>query len=119
VSRQNSLVAEVPNWYFGSRVTTRAELNEIAQYIVIISSLPTEWSFALKHGVEFRTETGCCAEWQTLQFGATNCQSNANCKKKKEEEKCRWICIAQQNPYFVAVVSVDTHWSKIHLVSQD
>jgi hypothetical protein len=29
VSHQNSLVAEVPNWYFGSRVTTRAELNEI------------------------------------------------------------------------------------------
>jgi hypothetical protein len=25
------LVAEVPNRYFGSRVTTRAELNEIAQ----------------------------------------------------------------------------------------
>jgi hypothetical protein len=32
VSRQTSLVAEVPNRYFGSRVTTRAELNEIAQY---------------------------------------------------------------------------------------
>jgi hypothetical protein len=32
VSRQTLLVAEVPNWYFGSRVTTRAELNEIAQY---------------------------------------------------------------------------------------
>jgi hypothetical protein len=31
VSRQTSLVAEVPNWYFGSRVTTHAELNEIAQ----------------------------------------------------------------------------------------
>jgi hypothetical protein len=29
VSRQNLLVAEVPNRYFGSRVTTRAELNEI------------------------------------------------------------------------------------------
>jgi hypothetical protein len=26
------LVAKVPNRYFGSRVTTRAELNEIAQY---------------------------------------------------------------------------------------
>jgi hypothetical protein len=33
VSRQTSLVAEVPNRYFGSRVTTRAELNEIAQYL--------------------------------------------------------------------------------------
>jgi hypothetical protein len=32
VSRQTSLVAEVPNRYFGSRVTSRAELNEIAQY---------------------------------------------------------------------------------------
>jgi hypothetical protein len=32
VSRQTLLVAEVPNRYFGSRVTTRAELNEIAQY---------------------------------------------------------------------------------------
>jgi hypothetical protein len=32
VSHQTSLVAEVPNRYFGSRVTTRAELNEIAQY---------------------------------------------------------------------------------------
>jgi hypothetical protein len=33
VSRQNWLGAEVPNRYFGSRVTTRAELNEIEQYI--------------------------------------------------------------------------------------
>jgi hypothetical protein len=33
VSRQTWLVAEVPNRYFGSRVTTRAELNEIAQYL--------------------------------------------------------------------------------------
>jgi hypothetical protein len=32
VSCQNSLVAEVLNRYFGSRVTTRAELNEILQY---------------------------------------------------------------------------------------
>jgi hypothetical protein len=32
VSHQTSLVAEVPNRYFGSRVTTHAELNEIAQY---------------------------------------------------------------------------------------
>jgi hypothetical protein len=32
VSRQTSLVAEVPNRFFGSRVTTRAELNKIAQY---------------------------------------------------------------------------------------
>jgi hypothetical protein len=32
VSRQTSLVAEVPNRYFGSRVTTRAELNDIVQY---------------------------------------------------------------------------------------
>jgi hypothetical protein len=32
VSRRTLLVAEVPNRYFGSRVTTCAELNEIAQY---------------------------------------------------------------------------------------
>jgi hypothetical protein len=32
VSRQTLLVADVPNRYFGSQVTTRAELNEIAQY---------------------------------------------------------------------------------------
>jgi hypothetical protein len=31
VSHQNLLVAEVPNRYFGSQVTTRAELNEIVQ----------------------------------------------------------------------------------------
>jgi hypothetical protein len=37
VSRQNSLVAEVPNRYFGSRVTTRAELNEILQYTPLFS----------------------------------------------------------------------------------
>jgi hypothetical protein len=29
VSRQNLLVAKVPNQYFGSRVTTCAELNEM------------------------------------------------------------------------------------------
>jgi hypothetical protein len=34
VSHQTSLVAKVPNRYFGSRVTTCAELNEIAQYSV-------------------------------------------------------------------------------------
>jgi hypothetical protein len=28
------LVAEVLNWYFGPWVTTHAELNEIAQYLV-------------------------------------------------------------------------------------
>jgi hypothetical protein len=31
VSRQNLLVAELLNWYFGSRVTTHAQLNEIVQ----------------------------------------------------------------------------------------
>jgi hypothetical protein len=32
VSRQNLLVAEVPNRYFESQVTTRAKLNELLQY---------------------------------------------------------------------------------------
>jgi hypothetical protein len=32
VSHQTLLVAKVPNRYFASWVTTRAELNEIAQY---------------------------------------------------------------------------------------
>jgi hypothetical protein len=32
VSHKTSLVAKVPNWYFGSRVTTHAKLNEIVQY---------------------------------------------------------------------------------------
>jgi hypothetical protein len=40
-SCQTLLVAEVPNRYFGSQVTTHAELNEIVQYTVI-------WLF-LKH----------------------------------------------------------------------
>jgi hypothetical protein len=35
VSRQNLLGAEVPNRYFGSRVPTHAELNEIVQYLNI------------------------------------------------------------------------------------
>jgi hypothetical protein len=38
VSRQNLLVAKVLNWYFGSRVTTRAKLNEIEQYPSCVSS---------------------------------------------------------------------------------
>jgi transposase len=36
VSCQNWLGAEVPNRYFGSRVTTRAELNEIEQYLTAV-----------------------------------------------------------------------------------
>jgi hypothetical protein len=32
VSHQNLWFAEAPNRYFGSRVTTCAELNEIVQY---------------------------------------------------------------------------------------
>ncbi|KAJ7845117.1 hypothetical protein B0H14DRAFT_2775130 [Mycena olivaceomarginata] len=43
-ARQNSLVAEVPNQYFGSRVTTRAELNEILQYSFnVISGSVSSW----------------------------------------------------------------------------
>jgi hypothetical protein len=40
VSYQSLLVAEVPNWYFGSWVTTRAELNEILQYMSASEHIP-------------------------------------------------------------------------------
>jgi hypothetical protein len=58
VSRRNSLVAEVPNRLFGSRVTTCAELNEIAQY------LPSGCD-VITHFLSFNTfPLSLCKSWE-------------------------------------------------------